>query len=193
MAGSTPETTSESQGAADFSPRGADQPTDASPRGTDQPADETAPRPRNRLAAIAGGPARGAHTDAYRLRPWFTVFLAWLALLTVIALTALGRYEQGVLGAQGVWLTSVGLFYLSLCCVFFPAPTAWIVMLLASNELALIEAVPLRVLAVSCACSLASAVANLNEYHVLTFLLRYRRIAQVREARVYQRTAEWFS
>ncbi|MCP4593217.1 MAG: hypothetical protein GY842_20970 [bacterium] len=66
-------------------------------------------------------------------------------------------------------------------------------MLLASNELALIEAVPLRVLAVSCACSLASAVANLNEYHVLTFLLRYRRIAQVREARVYQRTAEWFS
>jgi hypothetical protein len=40
---------------------------------------------------------------------------------------------------------------------------------------------------------LATAVANLNEYHVLTFLLRYRSVGRLRETRVYEVAARWFS
>jgi membrane protein YqaA with SNARE-associated domain len=145
------------------------------------------------VGRLAGGPAVGAHTDPYRLRRWFAFFIVWLAALTIIAVTAFGRYERGHPHAQGVWLVGIAMFYLSLCCLFFPAPTAWIVMLLASNQVQLLESVPARVLTVSCLCGLATAMANLNEYHVVTFILRYGWVARVRRTRVYRVTARWFS
>ena len=144
------------------------------------------------LSGIARGPTAGADTDGYHLRRWFAVFLLWLGGLALTGLAAFTRYEAGVVEAQGVWLVSIVLFYLSICCVFFPAPSAWIVMLLASNEVALIEFVPLRVLVVACACGFATGMANLNEYHIITFFLRYGRAAKVRQARAYQVAARWF-
>ena len=144
------------------------------------------------FSGIARGPAAGADTDGYRLRRWFAVFLLWVGGLALTGLAAFARYEAGALEAQGVWLMCIALFYLSICCVFFPAPTAWIVMLLAGNEVALIESVPLRVLVVACTCGFATGMANLNEYHVITFLLRYGRAARVRQTRPYQVVARWF-
>ena len=131
--------------------------------------------------------------DGMRLRRWFAGYLVWLILLTVAAQAGLLRYEGGDPGARNVWLLALGLFYVSLCCVFFPAPTTWIVMLLASNEMQIIEAPGLRVVVVSAVCAVATGIANLNEYHVITFLLRHRRIARVRETRVYRWAARWFA
>ncbi|MFH0980562.1 MAG: hypothetical protein V2A79_03370 [Planctomycetota bacterium] len=145
-----------------------------------------------RLRALARGPAAGPHTDPYHLRRWFLFFLVWLGLLTMTARMSFARYEAGHPEAQPVWLVSIALFYLSLCCVFFPAPTAWIVMLLASNDVALIDSVSLRVLVVSGLCGFATAMANLNEYHLITFALRYGRVARIRQNRAYQVTARWF-
>ena len=39
----------------------------------------------------------------------------------------------------------------------------------------------------------ASTVANLNDYHLFTWLLRSRRIARVRHTRLYQASARWFA
>ena len=116
-----------------------------------------------------------------------------MALLAAVALWAFGHYDTGDLEARSVWLVSIGLFYLSLCCLFVPLPTAWIVMLLASNQMGLIEPVGLRVVVVAGLCSVASGVANLNEYYLITFLLRYRRLGQVRDTRLYRWAARWFS
>lgn len=140
---------------------------------------------------LAGPPPDGAG-DRLRLRRWFAAFLGWMLLLTLLAYTAFGGYAGGDLTARSVWLVSLGLFYLSLCCLFCPLPTAWIVMLLASNQMAVIEPAPLRVLVVSALCAVATGVANLNEYHLITFLLRYGRIGRVRDTRVYRWAARWF-
>jgi membrane protein YqaA with SNARE-associated domain len=116
-----------------------------------------------------------------------------MILLTVVAVFGLQQYEAGSLTARSFWLLALGLFYMSLCCVFFPAPTAWIVMLLASNEMQIIEAPILRVVIVSAACATATGMANLNEYHLITYMLRHRRIARVRDTRLYRWAVRWFA
>jgi membrane protein YqaA with SNARE-associated domain len=96
------------------------------------------------------------------------------------------RHAAGVAGAQRIWLGSVYVFYLSLCCTFFPLPTAWIVMLLATRDAALVEAVVWRVLAVATLGALATCLANLNEYHIWMCLLRSRHLGRVRVTRLFR-------
>ena len=135
----------------------------------------------------------GAPTGGLGLRGWFAGYLGWLVLLTVAAQASLRWYEQGDPAGRSVWLLALGLFYISLCCLFFPAPTAWIVMLLASNEMQIVQPTGLRVLLVSLLCAAATGIANLNEYHLITFLLRYGPITRVRDTRLYRWAARWFS
>ncbi len=164
-----------------------------SPRGQDCGSPQAGATVLGWLGVLARGPGAGSHTDPFHLRRWFVAFLLWLAVLTVIGVVSFARHEGGVSGARGVWLVSLALFYLSLCCVFLPAPTTWIVMLLASNQVALFESIPLRVGVVTCFCAFASALAHLNEYYLITFLLRYGWVSKVRHTRTYRVAARWFS
>ncbi len=150
------------------------------------PANDIATRP-----AVGRRPGAGPHP--VRLRRWFLAYVVWLTLLTVAAIVGLQGYEAGGLTARSVWIVALGVFYLSLCCLFFPAPTAWIVMLLASNEISLIALPVPRVLLVALVCAVATGVANLNEYHVVTFLLRYGWIARMRDTRIYHWACRWFA
>ena len=143
--------------------------------------------------SVAAGVPAGRFIDGLHLRTWFASYLVWLIALTAAAHAGLHWYEAGDQTARGVWLLALGLFYVSLCCLFFPAPTAWIVMLLASNEMHIIEPPELRVVLVSVLCATATGIANLNEYHLITFLLRYGRIARVRDTRLYRWAVRWFS
>ena len=63
--------------------------------------------------------------DGMNLRCWFVVYLLYMAGLAAVALTYLNHSESGshVL-FQYIWLLALYLFYVSLCCTFFPAPTA---------------------------------------------------------------------
>lgn len=129
------------------------------------------------------------------LRAWFVGFLAWMVALAATANAALSRGdESGV--ALAVWALSSYAFYLSLCCLFFPAPTTWAVMLVASNELAAQLGVQdfrvARIAVVATVGALATGMANLNEYHIITFLLRYRLLERVRQARAYRAAVDWF-
>jgi membrane protein YqaA with SNARE-associated domain len=90
-----------------------------------------------------------------------------------------------------VKLLAFGL-YLSICCTFCPLPTRWLVAGLATREAAVTGELWTTVLAVAAVGALGSTVANLNDYHLFTWMLRSRRIAKVRTSRVYRASAGWF-
>jgi len=131
-------------------------------------------------------PLDAAEGEVRGLRSWFALFALWLAGLCGLALVAQEQYAAGVLAAQQVWLGAVYVFYLSLCCTFFPLPTAWLVMLLASQDARLVDSVVWRVLLVSTLGAGATGLANLNEYHIWTFVLRYRRVSRVRRTHLFR-------
>jgi membrane protein YqaA with SNARE-associated domain len=143
-------------------------------------------------------------TDTFNLRRWFIFFVIYMILLTIVALAALHAWAAGGNPAMlRVWLAALYVFYLSLCCTFFPAPTAWIILLMASPVVALFNPAalahstgwsvdaasrlaPLFTVAVVAALgAAATAIANLNEYHIFTFLLRYGRVRKIRQTRLY--------
>jgi len=161
-----------------------------------------------RLARILSRKGQTAH-DGINLRGWFTFFVAFLVGLTAVVLLSLHAGDQG--GWTGrLWLLALYLFYISLCCSFFPAPTAWIVLLMASPIFGLIEPAAVQrhfqvsgnaanhlaaagtVGIVAAIGALGTAVANLNEYHVFTFLLRFGKVRKIRETRLYQSASRYF-
>ncbi|MBN1488693.1 MAG: hypothetical protein JXA69_02150 [Phycisphaerae bacterium] len=131
--------------------------------------------------------------DHVNLRTWFDGYLTWMIVLAVLVVAGRAHAETGGQAGFIVMVLAAYGFYLSLCCTFCPAPTTWAVMLIASNELALFPSPVARVAAAAGFGAVATAMANLNEYHILTFLLRYGRVARVRETRLYRWAARWFA
>lgn len=91
--------------------------------------------------------------------------------------------------------------YLSLCCTFLPLPTGWIVAAVATREAAVAASLsddPVVVAAVTtvvvaAAGAVGSTIANLNDYHLFTWILRHRGVAKVRNTRTYRAAARWFA
>ena len=135
--------------------------------------------------------------DGVNLRAWFLGFVVWLAALTAAACWGLAELEgNGSTFGSAIWILAGYAFYLSLCCTFFPAPTTWIVMLVASDMVAAsvgLEGHALwRLVAVATVGAAATGLANLNEYHLFVYLLRHRRVAKIRERRFLQAAGLWF-
>ena len=93
------------------------------------------------------------------------------------------------------------LAYMSICCTFLPLPTGWMVAALASHQAAIAQGLSSNELVVALATTfivgavggLGSSMANLNDYHLFTWLLRSRRVAKVRNTRTYRAAARWFA
>ena len=91
--------------------------------------------------------------------------------------------------------------YLTVCTTFLPLPANWMVAAMATREAALTAGLSDSLLVTALTTTLliatvgaiGSTVANLNDYHIFTWILRSRRVAKVRQTRVYQRAAQWFS
>lgn len=91
--------------------------------------------------------------------------------------------------------------YISLCCTFLPMPTGWIVAGVATREAAVAAGASDNVMVVALLTALivgavgavGSTMANLNDYHLFTCLLRHHRVAAMRRTRTYQRAAIWFA
>lgn len=145
--------------------------------------------------ALFSPPSAGG--DGLNLRAWFIGFVAWVSALTVVSSFGFAGYEAGSRFGMAVWLLALYMFYLSLCCTFFPAPTTWIVMMLASNyvagEVGVLPFAVGRLLVVASVGALSTAMANLNEYHIWTFLLRYGKVAGVRRTRLFEIASRWFN
>lgn len=168
---------------------------------------DKAPNVLARLWTLLLHPPQGG-AERLNLRRWFAFFVFLLVGLTLVAMLSFSRYAAlNDPWAQRVWLMSLYLFYMSLCCTFVPAPTAWIVLLMASPYFALLQ--PLRheaalsdgqsgvlaamtIVLVGGIGALGTTLANLNEYHIWTFLLRFRGVERVRHARLYQTASRWF-
>lgn len=131
--------------------------------------------------------------DGFNLRRWFALYCLWMAVLTGVVLWGEGTAHTADQLRYKAALLCLYVFYLTLCCTFCPLPTSWIVMLLASNAVDLIHAPALRLIVVSAVGAFGTCMANLNEYHIFTFILRYGKIARVRETRFYHFAAKWFA
>ncbi len=125
-------------------------------------------------------------------RAWFVVLVVWMSALAATALLLLSWYDQGSAWALRGWILLLMCFYLSLCNTFVPLPTAWIILLAAAPDYALIESGPARVLLVAALATLATVVANLTEYHLLAWLLRFGLGRRVRRTRIYGWALRWF-
>ncbi len=141
--------------------------------------------------------------DGISLRWWFGGYAAWLvAAVAVLAVLvarsdwswSAWRHEPAATFAQtGAALKLVGFtLYLSLGCTFLPLPSGWIVAAVATREAAVAGGLAATVAVVGLAGAFGSTLANLNDYHVFTAMLRHHRVAAVRRTAVYRAAVRWF-
>jgi len=141
--------------------------------------------------------------DEVSVRHWFAAY-AGMVLAAAAALVVLSLREQWSWGAwrDDFWgalheaspaakLIVFGI-YISLCCTFLPLPTGAIVAAVATRQANIAPDVWTVTLLVALVGGLASTVANLNDYHLFTLLLRHHRIGRVRQMRLYLAAARWF-
>ena len=134
-------------------------------------------------AAGADVELRLTRREPISFRAWFYAFIALLAVLAGVRLAYGDLSRAAVLAA---------LFaYLSIACTFCPLPTAWIIVWAAAPaDSGGLGFPPLVVATVG---ALATAIANLHDYYLLTFLYRYKPIRQVRATALYRRVAAWYN
>ena len=154
---------------------------------------------------LAGRPR--ADNEQINLRGWFASFLGYLVALAGAVYLGLylvqkGNSEWGTV----VWVIAGMMFYLSLCCTLCPLPTTWLILAVGSGG-ALAQLIGpgsaqamdsiiggwAKVGIVAVLGGLATTIANLNEYHIFTFLLRYRHVSKVRQTRLYNWAAKWYT
>jgi membrane protein YqaA with SNARE-associated domain len=141
--------------------------------------------------------------DGVSVTRWFALYAIGLAL--GVGLLAAMLY-QGHWAPPGSWgdvggamlsmppqakLLAFGV-YISLCCTFLPLPTGGVVAAVAMKDAAVAEGIWATTLLVAGVGSAASTVANLNDYHLFTLMLRNRRVARVRDSRTFDRARRWF-
>ena len=85
------------------------------------------------------------------------------------------------------------LVYVSLCCTFLPLPTGPMVAAVATEGAAVAGGPWATAMVVGAVGALGSTIANLNDYHLFTWMLRSRRIARVRATALYALSAKWFA
>lgn len=127
-------------------------------------------------------PGGGGHeSNGPALRRWFYPYVAFLAALLI-------AQWLGLIPLAYSWLTAY-FVYMALACTFLPLPTAWVVMLMTAPWHPLLGWHPLVVAGLG---TVGTGLANLQDYHVLTYLLQRRRIGAVRTKRWYKRAEAWF-
>jgi len=121
--------------------------------------------------------------EPLRFRPWFYSFILLLAVLAGV------RVAWGDMSRAAVL---AGLFaYLSIACTFCPLPTTWIILWAAAPTDG--HGLGIHPLIVATGGAAATAIANLHDYYLLTFLYRYRPVRRVRQTGLYRRVAAWYN
>lgn len=143
-------------------------------------------------ATVAVEPPPPAAIGSNALRGWFAGYLVWLTVLTAGALLFFQAWKQGMPAGLPAWAVCLGTFYLSLANGIVPLPTMWMVMLLASDTVAMPGSILVRVIVVATVTAVATGMANLNEYHVLRWAMGSRAAAKVTNTRLVQWAIRWF-
>jgi len=144
----------------------------------------------------------GEH-DGISVVGWFALYAVilaaaggWLAVLltgqTGGSLDSWAQFKASLPEmSQAVKLLTFGI-YVSLGCTFLPLPVNWIVAAVATRTVAVGTGLWDTVLLVGVVGAAASTVANLNDYHLFTWMLRLHKVAKVRHTRIYKIAARWF-
>ncbi len=138
------------------------------------------------------------------LRRWFALFALWLivgtgVLFVLIAADApdwaLWKSDPLTALRETAAVTKLLAFalYVSLACTFLPLPTGGLVAAVATQHAAVGPGFVSTTLLVASVGSVASTLANLNDYHLFALALRSRRIARIRQTRAYHRAEAWFA
>jgi len=134
-------------------------------------------------AAGEGEDFRPLRREPLRLWEWFLPFCAMLVVLAVVYATS----GKGSTTAHLVFLFG----YLSMACTFLPLPTAWLVILAAAPAAG--GGFGLPPLLVATVGALGTAVGNMHDYYLLTFLYKYEGVDRVRRTRWYARVADGYN
>jgi len=134
-------------------------------------------------AATESQDLRLARHEPISLAGWFVPFALLLALVGGVYL----------LGGQGSTAAGYAILfgYLSLACTFLPLPTAWIVMWAAAP--AAKGGLGLNPWLVASVGAAGTAIANMHDYYLVTFLYRYQPVRRIRMTRLYRRAAAWYN
>ena len=141
--------------------------------------------------------------DAVSIRRWVAVYAAYL-LLAGVPLAILiwqQRWDWGdwrhdfqhtfAATSPAIKLLAMAL-YLSAATTFLPLQTSWLIACVATRQAAVGPNVWITTLAVALVAAIASTVGNLNDYHILTWMLRHHRLAKLRHTRLHARASAWF-
>jgi len=138
------------------------------------------------------------------LKRWWALFGVYLLMLILPALWmlgGLGRPWQDLLAAPGEFKATgeqvlkllLFMLYLSLCTGFVPLPGSWLVVAIATQEVAVAPNLATTVVLVATAGALASTMGNVNDYHLYTLLLRNRRLGMIQDTRLVRLAATGFA
>ena len=116
-------------------------------------------------------------------RAWFYPFVLLMALLVWV------RLEYGDM-SRAAALSGV-FAYLSLACTFCPLPTTPVILWAAGPVEG--HGLGIHPLAVATVGAVASAIASLHDYYLLTFLYRYKPVRRIRTTGLYRRVAAWYN
>jgi len=141
--------------------------------------------------------------DDVSVRRWFAAYALFVVACALpLVLLALGqewswrtwRYEfLDTFASTGAGVKLLFLvIYLSFCCTFLPLPTGWLVAVVAMQQTSVADSLPETVLLVGLVGAAGSTIANLNDYHLFTWMLRHHRIAAIRTTRIYRLGSAWF-
>ncbi len=133
---------------------------------------------------------------------WFVAYLVMLAgcvgalvfLLKEepLAMDSWKAFQDSVLAASPAVKLLVFAIYISMCCTFLPMNTSWIVSAVSMQSVAVTDQMWSTVLVVSLIGAAASTVANLNDYHIFTLLMRSHHVAKVKHTKTYNVAIRWF-
>jgi membrane protein YqaA with SNARE-associated domain len=150
--------------------------------------------------------------DDIKVKRWIALYIVFLLAVAVPLAVLLAEHNWRWAGWKS-WTEVefpqmspaikllVLVLYTAIACQLIPLPTGWVAAGVASQEAAvasgmvsgLLPQALLTALLVGLCGALGSTAANLNDYHVFTWMLRHRRIGAVRNTRSYQAAARWFS
>ena len=120
--------------------------------------------------------------EPIRFRAWFYPFIA---LLAVLAAVKVSRPDTSLA------ILAAYLAYMSICCTFCPLPTTPVVLWMAAPAAG--GGLGLEPLVVAALGAVGTAIANLHDYYLLTFLYRYKPVRRVRATLLYKRFAAWYN
>ena len=120
--------------------------------------------------------------EPIRFRAWFYPFIA---LLAVLAAVKASRPDTSLA------ILAAYLAYMSICCTFCPLPTTPVVLWLAAPAAG--GGLGIDPLVVAVLGAVGTAIANMHDYYLLTFLYRYKPVRRVRTSGPYMRFAAWYN